>query len=167
MDTGVISGLIGGIISVVLISHLSSKIRNSTEEGKLRYGWGLLVLGLCCLAFVGLAIWAFFYDLDAWEKPRELFSIIGLFIGFGAGAIYTFGEYLKVHGSYDERGIVFHTPWTGTKNEKWENLISVKFNSNLNWYVLKFQSGKKIRLSNLLGGHGGVLRVLEGKGFDF
>lgn len=167
MNTSVVSGLIGGIISVVLVSYISSNIRGKASDGQLKYGWGLLLLGFFCLAFVGFAIYAFIYDLDAWEKPSELYSIIGLFIGFGIFSIYSFGEYFKVHGSYDNEGIVFHTPWTGAKDEKWVNLESIRFNSNANWYVLKFKSGKIIRLSNLLGGHGGVLQILLDKGYDF
>lgn len=167
MDTSVISGIIGGIVSVLIISYFSSRIRRSVNDGQLRYGWGLLVLGWACVAIAAFATWAFFYDNDAWDKPSELYSIIGLFIGFGAGAIYTFGEYYRVYGSYDDDGIIFHTPWTGTKDEKWRDLVSVKFNSNANWYVLKFRSGKTIRLSSLLGGHGGILVLLAEKGYEF
>lgn len=166
METSIIPGLIGGLISIVLLSFISYKIRASTDDGELKYGWGLLVLGWCCLAFVVLATYALFYDQDAWKKPSELYSIIGLFLGFGSGAIYVFSEYFKVHGHYDDEGIVFYTPWTGSKKEIWCNLESVKFNSSLNWYVLKFKSGKIIRLSTLLGGHGGVLELLNKMGYD-
>lgn len=167
METSVISGLIGGVVAVLLVSYISSRIRGKASEGQLKFGWGLLVLGCCCLGFVALAIWALFYDLDAWERPTELLSIIGLFIGFGAGAVYCFIEYFKAYGSYDKNSIVFNSPWTGKKEEKWSDLVSVEYKSNASWYVLSFKSGKKIRLSRLLSGHGGVLDILEDKGYDF
>jgi hypothetical protein len=167
MNSSVISGLIGGLVSIVLCAYISKSVRSSKVEGELQFGTFLAVLAWCCLAFVGLAIWAFFNDADAWEKPGELYAIIGLFVGFGISSAYCFGEYFKVRGSFDENGIDFYTPWTGRKIESWNNLESVKFNSQANWYVLKFRSGKKIRLSSLLSGHGNVLELLKSKGHDF
>lgn len=166
MDNSIITGLIGGFLSVVLISYISSKVRDTAKQGQLRYGWGIFFLACCCLGFVGLAVYALFYDKDAWEKSSELYAIIGLFIVFGLGAIYSFGEYFQVYGAYDNEGITFHTPWTGTKNEKWSDLDTAVFNAQANWYVLKFKTGSIIRLSNLLGGHGGVIELLAKMGYD-
>ena len=167
MDSSLISGLLGGLISVVLCTYISKNVRNSGVEGELQFGTFVVVLAWFCFAFVCLAVWAFFYDNDAWERPSELVAIIGLFIGFGIASIYCFGEYFKVRGSYDDNGIDFYTPWTGRKVELWQNIESIKLNSQANWYVLKFKSGNKIRLSNLLSGHGEVLDLLESKGFVF
>ena len=166
MDSSIISGLIGGILSVVLCTYISKSVGSSTNQGDLKFGTFLVVLAWCCLAFVGLAVWALFYDDDAWEKTSEMVSIIGLFFGFGLASIYCFGEYFEVSGSYDETGIDFYTPWTGRKVEEWSNLESVKFNATTNWYLLTFKSGNKVRLSNLLSGHGGVLELLESKGYN-
>ena len=165
MDSSIISGLIGGVISVILCTYISKNVRASKVEDDLKFGTFLVILAWCCLTFVGLAIWAFFYDDDAWEKPSEMYSIFGLFFGFGIAALYCFGEYFKVNGSYDEKEIDFYTPWTGRKTELWSNLESLSFNATANWYVLTFKSGSKIRLSNLLSGHGKVLELLESKGY--
>jgi len=167
MDSSIISGLIGGAVSVVLCTYISKSVRKSQAVGELQFGTFLIVLAWCCLAFVGLAVWAFFNDADAWEKPSELYSIIGLFVGFGIASVYCFGEYFKVRGRFDEKGIDFTSPWTGKKSESWEDLESIKFNSQANWYVLHFKSGEKIRLSSLLSGHGEVLELLESKGYNF
>jgi len=163
MDSSIIFGLIGGSLSIVICTYISKSVRSSKIEGELKFGTFLIVLAWCCLAFVLLATWAFFNDEDAWEKPSEMISIIGLFIGFGIASIYCFGEYFKVSGSYDEHGIDFYTPWTGRKTESWNDLQSLHFNATANWYVLKFASGNKIRLSSLLSGHGDVLEILESK----
>ena len=122
------------------------------------------MLGLSCLAIVGFAIGAFFYDNDVWTDRREFFAFIALIVGFGLGAVYCLVEYFSVHGEYDDQGIEFHTPWTGTK--KWRDLQSAKFNASMSWYVLKFRSGVTIRLSNMLSGHGGVIQRIGRLGFD-
>ena len=167
MNSAILSGLIGAVSAVIIGSYISKKARKSEIEGVLCFGSFLIVLAWCCIAFVLLAVWAFFYDADAWEKPSELYPIIGLFVGFGAAAIYCFGEYFKVQGAFDSEGIDFYTPWTGRKCERWEDLVSVKFNSQANWYVLLFKSGKKIRLSSLLSGHGEVLKIVRSNGHYF
>ena len=167
MNSSVIAGLIGGFVSVALCTYISQKVRNSTIEGQLRFGWFINALGWGCTCFVGLAVFGFFYDKNAWEEPSELLSIVGLFVGFGVGAIYCFGEAFKVEGKFDYESITFHTPWTGTKVEKWDDLVSINFNSIGNWYVLSFESGKRIRLSKLLNGYGDVLKLLREKGHIF
>lgn len=166
MDSSIVSGLIGGAVSVALITYLSTKLRDQPSNGILRWGWGLFLLGSCCLVFVGLAVGAFFYDNDVWTDRGEFIAVIGIIIGFGFGAICCFAEYFLVHGKYDDQGIEFHTPWTGTKVEKWKDLQSVTFSSQMSWYVLKFRSGKIIRVPTLLSGHGGVIDRLEQMGFE-
>ncbi len=166
MDSSIISGLIGGAVSVALCAYLSAKARSAPNDGRLKYGSWLVALGWCCLAWVGLAVWALFNDLDVWEKESELIAVIGLFIGFGLGAIYCFVEYFKTRGTYDDEGIDFYTPWTGRKVEKWCDLHSVEYKARWYGYVLRFKGGNTIRISSLLGGHGGVLSLLDEMGYD-
>jgi hypothetical protein len=165
MDSSVISGLIGGLASVVICAYISAKVRGSAEQGTLRYGAWLIVLAWCCLAFVALAASALFIDRDVWVDRGELFAVLGLIVGFGAGAGYCFAEYFLTRGTYDDKGIDFYTPWTGRKTERWSDLSGAVFNAQSSWYVLTFRSGKKVRLSSMLSGHGGVLSLLEDRGF--
>lgn len=167
MDSSVISGLVGGLLSVIICTYISKSVRKSEVEGELRFGTFLVVVAWCCALIVVFAFLGFFYDDDVWEKKSEFLSILGLCFGFGIGAVYCFGEYFKVRGRFDSKGIEFYTPWTGRKIENWDNLDSVKFNSFANWYVLSFKSGNKIRLSNLLSGYGEILELLEASGYDF
>jgi hypothetical protein len=53
MSSSVISGLIGGLVSVAIVTYISAKVRGSAGQGTLRYGSWLVVLGSSCLAFVG------------------------------------------------------------------------------------------------------------------
>jgi Bacterial PH domain len=161
MSSSDISRLIGGLVAVAIVAYISAKARGSAEQGTLRYGSWVVVLGWCCFALVGLATWALFFDQDVWQERSELLSVIGLIVGFGAAAGYCFAEYFSTRGTYDDNGIDFRTPWTGRKTESWSDLTDVEFNDQANWYVLSFRDGNKIRLSKLLNGHAGVLSVLE------
>ncbi|MBU1619686.1 MAG: hypothetical protein KJ556_06970 [Gammaproteobacteria bacterium] len=82
-------------------------------------------------------------------------------------ALACFAEYFKVKGRFDSDDIAFHTLWTGTKKENWDDLVSAKFNASMYWYRLKFRSGKKVRLSSYVLGHGEVLTILKERGYDF
>lgn len=94
---------------------------------------------------------------------KEFWAKVGLFVGFGASAIYCFGEAAFVRGMFDAKEICFSTPWTGKKHELWYNLESVQLNGWCGWYTLMFKSGAKIRLSQYLGGHLSALGAASGQ----
>ena len=87
-----------------------------------------------------------------------------MIVGFGSGAGYCFAEYFLTRGRYDDNGIDFSTPWSGRKSELWSDLRGVEWSAQMSWYVLTFRSGNTIRISTMLGGHSGLLAVLEQKG---
>lgn len=156
------SGVIGGIIAVILCTYVSSKARHKSTDGQLKFGW--LIHGLawsCLVIFLALSYVFLFVD---YNHERDFYPIIGLLSMFGFGAFYSFGEAFKVHGKFDKTSIQFQTPWTGSKDEKWSDLKSIKFNILASWCVLTFESGAKIRLSNLLNGHGLVIDHVKSLG---
>ena len=165
MGSSIVSGLIGGLASVVICAYISAKVRGSAEQGTLRYGSWLVALAWCCVAFVALAASALFVDANVWEDRGELLAVVGLIVGFGLGAAYCFAEYFFTRGRYDDEEIDFCTPWTGRKAERWSDLRDARFNPQSSWYVLTFRSGNKIRISSLLSGHGPLLTLLESRGF--
>ena len=136
MDSSIISGLIGGLAAVII--------------------------GV----FVTKAARMFFYDEDVHEQTSEFVSVLLLFFGFGIASAACFAEYFSVNGTFDSEEISFHTPWTGSKKEKWDSLVSANFNGSMYWYTLQFSSGKTIRLSAYLHGHGEVLELIRARGFD-
>lgn len=166
MESWISSGLIGGLVAVVIGTVFTKLARRTTTNGALKHGLLILILALLCLAFSLFAAWGFFYVDNVHENASELIAVLGLFFGFGGAAIACFAEYFKVKGRFDSDSIEFHTPWTGTKKENWDNLVSAEFNASMYWYTLTFRSGKKIRLSSYLLGHGEVLELLKDRGYD-
>lgn len=166
MDLWFLPGLLGGLLALVFGALFTKAVKNKRTNGELKYGALLYVLGLGCLVFVVFAVWAYFYDETIRETTSELIAVVGLFLGFGLGAIFCFGEYFKVKGHFDADGIEFYTPWTGLKKERWDDLVSAKFNASMYWYTFEFKSGKKVRLSSYLLGHGEVLALLKERGYN-
>lgn len=165
MNTSIISGLIGGLIAVTLISFVSAKVRRAKVDGQLAFSWPMIAVACMCLLIAAFAAYAFFYDESAKYDPVEMFSIIALFIFFFFGALACFAEYFITCGTYDEHGISQRTPWTGLTEQKWDDLTSIEYKPNAGWYALNFNTGKKIRLSNFLVGHGDVITLLLSKGY--
>jgi hypothetical protein len=156
--SAIVSGLIGGAISVVLTTYIAKRVGKASEHGSLRFGAFMWGLGVACLAMALLPV-----VMTLLGDENEFWPKFLLFIGFGVGAAYCFGEAAFVRGTYDADGIFFSTPWTGQKNERWKDLQAVRLNDWGGWYTLTFKSGKKIRLSRLLDGHLSALEMTQGK----
>lgn len=157
MMSGVVSGLIGGVIAVALTTYIAKRVGRSGQPGQLRFGPFMWGLGVVCLVF---AIFPIAVTLLA-GHDRDFWAKIGLFVGFGGGGIYCLLEVALVRGSFNEEGIHFTTPWTGTKNEKWCDLVSLELNDWCSWYTFTFRSGAKIRLSRYLNGHLSALEAAD------
>ncbi|WP_428772210.1 hypothetical protein [Vibrio sp.] len=149
----IISGLLGAIVAVYMTAYISKQAGES-EAGQLRYTKFMWGLAITCLLLALLPI-----GLTLAGHHKELWAKVSLFVGFGSGAIYCFGEAKFVHGSFDQEGIIFSTPWTGLKKEKWANISSIKLSDMCGWYILTFKSGNKIRLSKYLSGHKSALEM--------
>jgi hypothetical protein len=153
--SAIISGLVGGLVAAIVTAFVAKSVGKAPLDGQLRFGPFLWVLGAVSLVFalfpIALTVLAG-HQRDFWAK-------VGLFAGFGAGAVYCFGEALFVRGKFDAHQIEFSTPWMGRKAERWSNLVSVELNDWCQWYTLTFTSGKKIRLSGYLSGHMSALQA--------
>ena len=152
----VISGLVGGVISVLIGLYIAKRVGRDTANGELRFGRVMWVIGIAC-AFMALLPVA----ITIAGNHRDFLAKVGLFVGFGVGAIYCFGEAAFVRGTFDDEGIVFSTPWTGMKREKWSELVSIEENDWAGWFTLTFRSGSRIRLSRYLSGHQSVLDTIN------
>lgn len=144
----IITGLIGGLVSVLLTAYVARRVGKGGAPGELRFGIFMWVIAASSLAAALLPVAATLAGHD-----REFWAKVLLFVGFGIGAAYCFGEAACVRGRFDEQGIEFHTPWTGSKRERWSDLVSIDLVESCNWYTLTFASGTRIRLSLYLQGH--------------
>lgn len=155
--SAIVSGLIGCVVATLVTAYVAKRVGKGVAPGQLRHGGFMWGLAIACLAFALLPVaisWQSGHDKDLWAK-------VGLFVGFGFGAIYCFGEARWVKGRFDHEFITFTTPWTGNKHERWQDLVLVELNGWCSWYVLTFKSGAKVRLSTYLGGHMAALEILE------
>jgi len=145
----------------ISITYFEVKSGCSAQEGELRFGLFIKSLGLICLLISSVAFVVLLTENYNAEKFGETTALIGLIVSFGVGAFYVLLDAFFVKGNYDQKSIYFSTPWTGIKNEKWCDIKSVTYNSACSWHVLKFNSGKIIRISSYLGGSGYLIESLS------
>ncbi len=133
----------------------------------LRFGNTIKGLGLVCLLLFFIPMFVLITGNYQIDKPGETTALIALIIGFGIASFYTLAEAFLVRGSYDSFSIKFSTPWTESKDERWEDLISVTYNGWCSWYLLQFNNGKVIRVSSYLSGSAGLIQLLQKHGYKF
>ncbi|WCP68570.1 hypothetical protein LYZ37_07535 [Vibrio tubiashii] len=167
MESDIKSKIIGAIILFIIIALMRYSSTKKTQSGELSFGIFLPVIGVATLAFSIIIVWMFFNVGRANDGIGEVLSAFGLVVFFGSGSFVSFMEFFKVKGRFDSVGIDFYTPWTGAKKEKWENIVDVKYNRTMSWYVIQFKSGAKVRLSSYLQGHYEVVHIIKARGFDF
>ena len=158
MMGAIISGLIGGAIAAALTAYIARRVGKASVAGQLRFGVVMWILAAGCLVLCLVPI-----VMIVMGERGDLWSKAALFAGFGAAAVYCFGEAAFVRGTFDGDGISYTTPWTGSKHESWENLDAVALNDWGGWYTFTFRSGTRIRLSRYLNGHASVLELLHSK----
>ena len=150
----IISGLLGGLVAVVLTTYIAKRVGKAGRPGELRHTGFMWALGCACLVLALLPVAA-----TVAGSHKDTLAKAALFLGFSLGAIYCFGEAAWVRGSFNADGISFRTPWTGMKSERWSELRSIDFVPSCGWYTLSFASGKKVRLSQYLRGHMAALEM--------
>ena len=149
--------ILGGILTAVIVGHFISKAESVETYGKLHFGKFTLVLSVCCFVFSAFMLWVWIYvNHGGQDIPIAL-----LFICFSTGSIYTFFECFYTKGSYDKNGLNFKSPWQGSRIYSWKDLLYIDFNDILNWYILEFNDGKKIRISSYMHGQNGLFKLLE------
>ena len=127
-------GLIAGAVTLFLINYFSNKASFSVKEGELKFDVFIKGLGILCFMFSVVPFFVLLTGNYQVDKPGETAALICLMIAFGISAIYVLGEGFFIKGSYDIESILFSTPWTGEKNEKWDDLQSAElfdFQKNL------------------------------------
>ena len=154
------SGVIGGLIAIFLIAYVSRRAAFAAVPGQLCYGWFLKGLGwLMVAATAGLA-----YVMVFTDHRGQYVALSILILVFGAPSGPLLVEAYGTSGSFDSEGIVLRTAWTGSKHQRWVDLVTARFNPLFSWYSLAFKDGTTIRLSNILNGYGAALKEIERHG---
>lgn len=151
--SALLAGLLGGLGAYFLVRHVSRRIKTGDGDGTLEFAPFLNRLGWIALLGSAYLAYALFFKQTAALTVMQWAWLLAL----AGSAVFCLCEGNITRGRFDDAGIRFTTAWGGTRNELWRDLRSVRYSSTLACYILKFKSGKTIRLSVLLGGHGGVL----------
>ena len=154
------TGLCGAFFAYVLVRVLRKRISVGANDGSLSYSSLVLALGWLLIIFATILASSMFMGPSA--TPDVLRSVLMSVLGLGG--IVLLGQGVLTRGWFDGSGIRFKTAFGGKVDELWRDLRSVRYNRHCAWYVLTFKSGKTIRLSLLLAGHGGVLQRLRSLG---
>lgn len=159
----IIFGILGGYLTYYVI-NIGIKRANSIEtNGKLYFGGYLFVWAVIFTISTAGMIWVLFYTNHGGQE----IAITLLIAMFGLSAMYMWAEFIWTNGYFDKEEIHFKSIWRGSRRYSWSELVSVKYNESLYWYVLKFSDNKTIRLSVYLNGHGDLLNGLKNMGYSF
>jgi hypothetical protein len=155
-----LSGVLGAVLAWFLVRLLKTRIRHGAGDGSLFYAPFVTGVGL---VFLLLSVWfglasGLVAAPDAQLRPALLAA------GFGLGGALCLGEAVLTGGRYDDSGILFRSLWGGRRHEIWRDLLHARYSRFGLCYVLRFRSGKSIRLSVLLSGHGAVVTRLHALG---
>ncbi|MCW8875641.1 MAG: hypothetical protein OQK51_01175 [Kangiellaceae bacterium] len=167
MISAIISGLVGSIIIILLISYFKNNPSQSDVSNKLSMGKGALFIAVLCFSMTAFLIWVIFDDHDIMDKPTDLVIALTLTSITSGLGFYFLIDFLFVKLSFNEEKIIFESPWRKKIEERWENIESVYFNDNYYWHVIIFKSQKKIRISIFLSGRLNFLEQLKNIGFNF
>lgn len=154
------TGIFGALAAYFIVRILSRRISAGAGDGSLAYSSIVLAAGWLLIIFATILAMSMFYGPSAApDVPRSVaMGVLAL-----AGVFLLFQGVLS-RGWFDASGIRFRTPFGGKVDELWRDLRSVHYNGRVGWYVLTFKDGKKIRLSKLLCGYGGVIARLRSLG---
>ncbi|WP_345335556.1 hypothetical protein [Ferrimonas pelagia] len=162
MSSFIVSLVLGGLFFLY-----EYKVRKHDTKGELFYGIALLLFGVL-IAAVAVFISKFFGPaLFESDDLIDIVAVLFLIVSFAAGALLFFLEYFFTKGKCDDESIYLKTLWGGVRHEKWNDLISAEYNTSGSYYKLKFQSGATIKINTIMKGVGGVLEIIESKGYDF
>lgn len=143
------SGIIGGLVAVILVGYLVRRAATSGVPGQLRHGVFLKVFAwIMAAATVGLA-----YVMLFTNHRGQYGALTLLIVGFGLGAGYLLLEAYGTRGHFNAEEISFRTAWTGQKTQRFRDLVLVEYRPRLGRFDLKFQDGTTIHLSTLIFGH--------------
>jgi hypothetical protein len=142
------------VIQAILNKAVREAI-NASDNGELRYGPYIKWTGwICTILFLGMSIGA---ALTAPSEEKLIAVCFVPFILLGAALI------VEGHGTritYDGDGIRTRSPWRRSRRITWSEIVSCDYAPANQWYRLHTRSQGTVRLSLLMEGIAGLLRML-------
>jgi len=129
-----------------------------TESGTvLKLPVGLLVVGLVCAGMFGAFA---YFSFSAPTGGPVVASVFSAFALLGCYLIYLFAtEWYEVRPD----GIAYRTMLGRTRVASWEDVRHVRYASALQWFVIRMQDGRVLRLSAMLIGLPALAHMLLSK----
>ncbi|MCE3603505.1 hypothetical protein LXA47_07780 [Massilia sp. P8910] len=154
------AGLFGAFAAWFAVRWIAARLRSGAGDGTLAFAPFVERLGILQLLGVAVLAWV------ALSREHDSYAaLVALALALAVGGVYCLCEGIVTRGKVDDAGILFITPWGGKRHELWRDLRTVHYRAWCAMYVLTFRSGKVIRMSVLLSGHGAVLQHVRTRGY--
>lgn len=139
------------LLTGAVFAYIGYSIKKDAIKGKLFYSKWIVWLGVACLSFTLIALYALVTG-KVRNEAGEYIAAGLIVLCFSGAAIACFLEYKTTSGDYNKEGVSLCTPWSGCKECKWSEICDIKYNDNWYWFVFYCKDGKKMRFSSYLTG---------------
>ena len=153
-----------GILLIIMIIVIST-MKKLKRNGELFYQRWLMWLGIGTISYTLFLIYNLAVNYPSLKKFEIILSF-SLIISFLFVSIVALLEYNFTKGEFGKYGIVYKTPWSGTKRYSWFNIIKVEYNPITNWYIFYMDDGEKMRFSSYLSGVDDLIEFTTAMGHD-
>lgn len=155
MNRIALSSLVAGV-AVSAMAAAAKRARPSidprTGNPRLRYPLSHRLILWLLTAGLALAIVVPVIAKPENRSPKALINIaaiLGLFVPLLA---YLLPETSRVSITWSHEEIVSHSPWTGTRVVRWQDVARVRFSHVAACFVIESRSGTVVRVSTMLSG---------------
>jgi len=156
------SGVIGGILTILLVSWLATRAvpaaRFRNKRYVVEYRLPAKMAGWCCLAVGSFIAYS---ALHASADQSVLAACVGgvLFLV----SLYIFLETQFVRIEFDDNFIYTFSPWRKRRLVPWSAVVGHSYSAFNRWHILKTRGYGSIRLSTLLSGLGTMSEKWENR----
>ena len=85
-------------------------------------------------------------DTGAWV------AFLSMLFGFPALGLPLVAEFFRVRHTFDERGLLFRSPWSRERHLAWDDVASMKWRRFMKWLDIETVAGTTVHLSPWLSG---------------
>ena len=134
------------------------------DLGKLYYGNAMLVYALFASAVLGVLVCVLMF-----VKPvgAGVIAMLPLIAAAGFFTASCWAQLFWTRGVFDHESICFQSIWKGRRFYNWSQLNNIEFDPDMDWHVLFFDDGKKIRISKYMKGRRELLTLARSMGHLF